>query len=60
MTGGKTTTTVESIGGAPAANTSKELVVKNGGHLVLDTDLNNTTTGSILAPSASLRLNLHF
>ncbi len=60
MTGGKTTTIVESIGGTPVANTSVTQTVKNGGHLVLDTDLNNTTTGSILAPSASLRLNLHF
>lgn len=60
MTGGKTKTTVESIGGTPPANTSVTQTVKNGGHLVLDTDLNNTSTGSILAPSASLRLNLHF
>lgn len=60
MTGGKTKTTVESIGGAAPANTSVTQTVKNGGHLVLDTDLNNTSTGSILAPSASLRLNLHF
>jgi hypothetical protein len=60
MTGGKTKTSVESIGGTTPTNTTKELTVKNGGHLVLDTDLNNTSTGSILAPSASLRLNLHF
>ena len=63
MTGGKTTTTAETTGlNASSTNTKNELshTVKNGGHFVLDTDLNNTTTGSLLAPSASLRLNLHF
>lgn len=61
MTGGKTSTTVQSSqAGAPnlLGDITKE--VKNGASLALDTDLNNSTTGSILAPSASLRLNLHF
>ena len=61
--GGKTTTTAETTGlNASSTNTKNELskTEKNGGHFVLDTDLNNTTSGSLLAPSASLRLNLHF
>ncbi len=61
MTGGKTSTTVQSSqAGAPnlLGDITKE--VKNGASFALDTDLNNSTTGSILAPSASLRLNLHF
>ena len=63
MTGGKTTTVSETTGpNASGTNTKNEVsqTVKNGGHFVLDTDLNNTSTGSLLAPSASLRLNLHF
>ncbi len=60
MTGGKTVTTVESIGGTSPAKSDVTKTEKNGGHFVIDTDANNSTTGSILAPSASLRLNLHF
>lgn len=62
MTGGKTTTITETTG-TNAGNPSKAEVteeMKNGGKFAIDTDLNNTGTGSILAPSASLRLNLHF
>ncbi len=62
MTGGKTTTVIESIGTSGTATSKNEIsqTVKNGGHFVLDTDLNNSSTGSLLAPSASLRINLHF
>ena len=59
-TGGKTTKTIESIGGAPVVNTTKEKTTKNGGQFILDTDVNGSSTGTILAPSASLRINLHF
>ena len=58
MTGGKTVTTVESMNGTTKNDITQ--TVKNGGHFVIDTDANSTSTGSILAPSASLRLNLHF
>lgn len=62
MTGGKTVTETETIGtnasGKSVSSVTEEK--KNGGKFALDTDLNNTGTGSILAPSASLRLNLHF
>ena len=62
MTGGKTTTVNESVGtnGTTTSKNDISQTVKNGGHFVVDTDLNNTSTGSLLAPSASLRLNLHF
>ncbi|MFO0322069.1 MAG: hypothetical protein ACK504_06555 [Bacteroidota bacterium] len=59
-TGGKTTTTVESIGGTPVVNTTKEKTTKNGGQFILDTDVNGSSTGTILAPSGSLRINFHF
>ena len=61
-TGGKTVTETETTG-TSSGNTTKNSVieeVKNGGRFVLDTDLNNSGTGSLLAPSASLRVNLHF
>lgn len=60
MTGGKTVTSVESIGGTTPTKTDVTKTEKNGGHFVIDTDLNKSTTGSIMAPSANLRLNLHF
>ena len=62
MSGGKTTTTIEATGNTGSGNTKDNIsqTVKNGGHFVIDTDLNNTSTGSLLAPSGSLRLNLHF
>jgi hypothetical protein len=62
MSGGKTTTVVEATGNNGSANTKDNIskTVKNGGHFVIDTDLNNTSTGSLLAPSGSLRLNFHF
>jgi len=60
MTGGKTKTAYETTGGAPVSKNDIEQTVKNGGHFVIDTDLNQSTTGSLLAPSANLRLNLHF
>jgi hypothetical protein len=64
MTGGKTRTTVESIGvessSSTPTNKTIEVTAKNGGHFIMDTDLNSTSSGSLLAPSASLRLNLHF
>ncbi len=60
MTGGKTVTTVESIGGTSPAKSDVTKTEKNGGHFVIDTDLNQSSTGSLLAPSANLRLNLHF
>ena len=61
-TGGKTVTETETTG-TTGGNTTKNTVTEtmnNGGKFVLDTDLNNTGTGSLLAPSASLRINLHF
>lgn len=63
MSGGKTTTIAETTGSNASSTNAKNDItntVKNGGHFVFDTDLNNTSTGSLLAPSASLRLNLHF
>lgn len=62
MTGGKTTTITETTGTVSGNNSKNEITeeMKNGAKFALDTDLNNTGTGSILAPSASLRLNLHF
>jgi hypothetical protein len=62
MSGGKTTTVIEATGNNGSTNTKDNITktVKNGGHFVVDTDLNNTSTGSLLAPSGSLRLNLHF
>jgi hypothetical protein len=59
-TGGKTTKTIESIGGTPLVNTTKEKTTKNGGQFILDTDVNGSSTGTILAPSGSLRINFHF
>ncbi len=60
MTGGKTVTTVESIDNTSQAKSDVTKTEKNGGHFVIDTDLNQSSTGSLLAPSANLRLNLHF